>query len=149
MVFVLQIVEKVKEETSGVDHAGLHIVLKKILKADTEKIANELPTFGSSLANKLTSETVNIKFNATISISNVKSFSFTVSLCAHLRTLRKIFLLRVISTLNMQFTSFFFFFVHHYFCIKILRSNHGFRQIEPLFCCWWLSKMVHLKRRLY
>lgn len=47
-----------KEQTLGVDHAGLHIVLKKILKGDADKLAKSLPTFGAAIAEQLTNETV-------------------------------------------------------------------------------------------
>lgn len=52
---------KSNETILGVEHAGLHIVLKKILKLDQERIKENLPTLSGSLAKILTTETV-IKF---------------------------------------------------------------------------------------
>lgn len=44
--------------TYGVEHAGLHIVLKKILKGDKEKKEQNEPTFGAAIAQKMSPETV-------------------------------------------------------------------------------------------
>lgn len=42
----------------GVEHAGLHIALKKIIKLDAERQKNNLPTFGEALAETMSKETV-------------------------------------------------------------------------------------------
>lgn len=47
----------------GVEHAGLHMVLKKILKLDKQRTEKNLPTLCASITEKLTKETViNILF---------------------------------------------------------------------------------------
>lgn len=42
----------------GIEHAGLHIVLKKILKTDAQRKEEDQPTLGAALGNQLTAETV-------------------------------------------------------------------------------------------
>jgi len=49
--------------TYGVEHAGLHIVLKKILKADKERKEQNQPTFGASIAQKMSTETAQLWFS--------------------------------------------------------------------------------------
>lgn len=46
------------ELLSGIEHPGMHIALKKIAKADKEKVSANCPTFGASLTNELNEETV-------------------------------------------------------------------------------------------
>lgn len=50
------------EKIAGIEHAGLHIVLKKILKADGDRVAaagaEETVTLGAALAEQLDAETV-------------------------------------------------------------------------------------------
>ncbi|KAJ6637486.1 Protein penguin [Pseudolycoriella hygida] len=48
--------------TYGVEHAGLHIVLKKILKSDKEKKERNEPTFGAAIAQKMTPQTMELWF---------------------------------------------------------------------------------------
>lgn len=42
----------------GIEHAGLHIVLKKILKTDAQRKADAQPTLGAAIAEQLTAESV-------------------------------------------------------------------------------------------
>lgn len=42
----------------GIEDAGLHIALKKLIKEDKERLAKELPTFCDALVRELTKETV-------------------------------------------------------------------------------------------
>ena len=55
--------EVVKSSVIGIEEAGLHIVLKKILKNDKERLQQnkDSPTFGSILLRQLTDETVSIQ----------------------------------------------------------------------------------------
>lgn len=46
------------EEILGIEHAGLHIALKKMIKFDMEKKKNDLPTFGEAILENITKETV-------------------------------------------------------------------------------------------
>lgn len=44
--------------TVGVEHAGLHIVLKKMLKGDKEKIEHNHSTLSAAIAQEMTPKTV-------------------------------------------------------------------------------------------
>lgn len=46
------------DPVSGIEHAGLHIALKKLGKNDSEKIKANEPTFGEALVEKITDETL-------------------------------------------------------------------------------------------
>lgn len=50
--------EPAADMIDGIEHAGLHIVLKKILKTDAQRKAEEQPTLGAELAQQLTTDTV-------------------------------------------------------------------------------------------
>uniref|UniRef100_A0A336MGJ9 CSON001138 protein n=1 Tax=Culicoides sonorensis TaxID=179676 RepID=A0A336MGJ9_CULSO len=52
--------EQKKEEKLifGIEHPGLHVVLKKLIKLDIEKSKSDEPQFGTSLMEKLSNETV-------------------------------------------------------------------------------------------
>ncbi|XP_044759898.1 protein penguin [Coccinella septempunctata] len=52
---------KIKEndkEIRGIEHPGLHLVLKKIAQHDKNNIEKDLPTFGASLSKSLTDEVI-------------------------------------------------------------------------------------------
>lgn len=58
---------KIKEndkEVQGIEHSGLHMVLKKIAQNDKLNIEKNLPTFGASLMKSLTKDVVSsiVKF---------------------------------------------------------------------------------------
>lgn len=65
-----------KAQTRGVDHAGLHIVLKKILKGDADKIAKSMPTFGAAISEHLTDETVRVLWIFVLKKNNRKIILF-------------------------------------------------------------------------
>lgn len=48
------------ETIAGIEHSGLHIALKKIIKHDKERSAAGLQTFGGFVANEVTSETIGV-----------------------------------------------------------------------------------------
>ncbi|KAK9883600.1 hypothetical protein WA026_001775 [Henosepilachna vigintioctopunctata] len=58
-------IKKEEEEFLGIEHAGLHLVLKKIAQHDKINTTLDLPTFGVSLVKKLSNDTIEswIKFN--------------------------------------------------------------------------------------
>lgn len=49
---------KTAEKMLGIEHPGLHIALKKIIKNDKERSANSEPTFGSQVVKGLSEEAV-------------------------------------------------------------------------------------------
>lgn len=60
---------KIKEgesETSGIEHAGLHMILKKLAQHDSVALQTSKRTFGECLCSKITDETVTI-FQVSIS----------------------------------------------------------------------------------
>lgn len=50
--------EQVVEPINGIEHPGLHVALKKLVKLDAQKLERDNPTFGTALSSNLTPETL-------------------------------------------------------------------------------------------
>lgn len=48
----------IADPVCGIEHAGLHVALKKLGKTDSEKVKANEPTFGEALVEKITDETL-------------------------------------------------------------------------------------------